>query len=391
MEKNPFPLCKLRLVVYALCCLSITAGCATTSKLEKARSNFYLEHPERSAANLAKTPHEDTDKVLFFMERGMINQYISNYKESTVDWEKASDLLGELDYYSLGRGTASFLVNDRLIPFRGAPYEQTLLHSFSAKSFFALGQWNEAAVEARNIIALFEDEYVNKFPLDPYSRYVAGFCMEMMNDHEAASYEYKAASDMLSNDFKIDPLTGRITETNNPTEKKNDDKPSSELVCFISIGRAPSGHAIASRTNYRWGSAPYAEIYCNGKYAGRSYTFANTEKLMRATLQKKALMLAAKNTTRIIIKDAVADAISNKDELLGEIMRFILFSYEAQDTRRWETLPLFLQIARVPCPNNLQSYEIILKRQDGVIISRRTVRKPISHHGSTAVSFWREL
>ncbi len=373
----------------------IEAGCSTAG-LGMARANFYLGCFDRAVVNLESISENDTDAVLLFMERGMIQHVKGDYAASAHDWEKAVEIVEYLDYYSLSRRSASIIINDQVISFRGAPYEIMLLHAFSAKNFWALEQWNDAAVEARNIISLFENENLADFPLDPYSRYVAAFCMEMAHDIDGALYEYRSVSNMLD-DINIDTQTGSITadqdhpSTGNTTDIRLEQLWPSELVCFISIGQSPAENACACHANYRWGSAPYAEIYCDGKYAGRSYTFANTHELMKATNEKRAALLAAKDTIRILIKDAVANAVSEKNAITGEILRLILFSCEAPDSRRWETLPLYLQIARVPCPDNLQSYEVIFKRKDGQILARRKITRPLARRDNVIVSFCREL
>ena len=57
--------------------------------------------------------------------------------------------------------------------------------------------------------------------------------------------------------------------------------------------------------------------------------------------------------------------------------------------RRWETLPQWLQIARLPCPDGLQSIEVVLKGDGGKVIERRTVEQPLTRRDSTYISFIR--
>jgi hypothetical protein len=64
---------------------------------------------------------------------------------------------------------------------------------------------------------------------------------------------------------------------------------------------------------------------------------------------------------------------------------------ERPDIRRWETLPRWLQVARVPCPPDLDSFDVVLKTFNGVTIRTIHVEKPITRRRNTFVSFCRDI
>ena len=384
------------------CCLTVFAvltavtfsGCVAP-RLSSARHNFYAGDFRQAVTNLTPTALDKRNKVLILMERGMAHQAQGSYQASVDDWNAAVAEAGRIDYYSLSQGAASILSNDEAMAFRGAPYERTLLHAFAAKSYFALGMWEDAAVEARNIIDRLES--LDGFPDDPYSHYLAGFCMEMIDDYDAAAFQYRIASKLMP-DIDIDDGTGRIIpvsasahEAGTPrTEigKPKSDQP--ELVCFISLGSSPAVSGIV-RSRHSWGSAPYAEIYSGNKRLGRSYAFANTGSLSAMTEKRLAAVKIVKDATRIVIKDAAANAVSKENELLGELLRWFLFALETPDRRRWETLPQLMHVARVPCPPDLKSYRVVFKTGDGRTIAQKTIDNPLSRRENTFVSFCRGL
>jgi hypothetical protein len=378
-EQRSFP----RLITRLSCLLMIlfSAGCSS-SKLNAARENFYLRKYDRAISNLAEVPDTDKNRALFLMERGMIRATRGEHKEATDDWVEAWLLAKELDYYSISEGAASFAINERVKSFQGMPYERMLLHAFAAKSYCAMGLWDDAAVESRNMLDRFEG--LDKFPDDPYSRYIAGFGMEMIDDGDAASRQYLAANRLLPN-LQINNI-GEIS----PKGKKarTGPKKTHELVCFIAIGRAPTEYGYSMR-NVRWGKTPHAELYSNGVRLGRSYNFANTSSLLSETQKRIAALRALKDVSRIVLKEVVADSVSEENELLGEITRLLLYSFEATGERRWETLPLWLHVARVPCDPNLKDYEVVFKGLNGRIIGRQTISTPLSRKDRTFVSFCR--
>ncbi len=74
------------------------------------------------------------------------------------------------------------------------------------------------------------------------------------------------------------------------------------------------------------------------------------------------------------------------------LVRFILISIlEQPDTRRWGTLPRWLMVARVPCPPDLEEFDVVVKNASGRPTQTIHVTQPISRHGNKYVSFCRDL
>ena len=362
--------------------LALLSGCAT-SRIGAAREHFYRGRFDKALTDLGEIPSGSTDRVLYLMERGMIRQAQGDYEESIDDWLAADRIAKELDFLSVSRSSASFVVNDRLLAFRGVPYERTLLHTFAAKSYLALGMWDDAAVEARNIVYWLENR--GDFPDDPYSRYLAALTFELIGDSEGAAFQYRVASNIVS-DVEIDAGTGAIGKP--AGDGRQDGKPATELVCFILIARSPSEYGAAPG-NYRWGHSPYAEIRDSGGYRGRSYTLSNTHSLTVATDKILIARQALKTATRIAMKEAAAQALSHENEALGDLLRLILFSMETPDTRHWEALPLWLQVARVPCSPDLKSFDMVFKGASGGTVEQRTITTPLTRRGNLFISFCR--
>jgi len=113
----------------------------------------------------------------------------------------------KLDTYSLSKGVSSLIVNDRMLSFRGMPFERTLMYAFLAKDYLADSNWDYAAICARNIIKKLEA--LDGFPDIAYGRYMAGFCLELIYDEGNAAIQYRAAARLLTSNVLIDPLSGR--------------------------------------------------------------------------------------------------------------------------------------------------------------------------------------
>lgn len=366
------------------------AGC-TTPPLQSARSNFYAGRFEQANTNLAVIPKGDKDEILYLMERGMVRQNLGQYEASALDWRQAGELDAQQETYSISKGAASLVVNDRTLAFRGMPFERTLLYAFLAKDYLAGSNWDYAAICARNIIKRLEA--LDGFPDIAYGRYVAGFCLELINDEGNAAIQYRAAAKLLKHILLIDALSGDILPQTNavhsapPIARVALRTEPAELVCFISLGRMPVGEISGDSYSQ---SPPYAELYCNEEYLGRSYPFANTAALMGASQRRLAAIQLAKDATRIATKVAIAETVKQQNDILGALTYLALFAMEAPDTRCWETLPLWLEVARVPCPADLKNYTVVFKSAGGAPLGRKVITAPLTRRGNTFISFCRD-
>lgn len=388
----------LRVAGLAILAAGVICGCRTPA-IDASRYSFYRGDLVKAEATLADAKVPDIDRVLLFMERGLVRQAAGNYEASSKDLIAASDLVEQLQTYSVSKGAASLVVNDGVQPFRGTPFERTFIHVFTAVNHLALANWDNAAVEARRIIKSLNPEVKGDYPEDAFSRYMAGFCLEMIDDDSNAALQYRNASKLMD-DMMVSPGTGHLLPkpgTNAPLDDAyvvpGDNPWPNELVCFVFIGRAPRGQ---ESWNEHWtpGRPLYAEIVHNGQVLGRSYNLADTMELSFTTTQIEAARKVAKTVGRVILKEVVAGAVEQQTDsaALGELVRFILIGLlEQPDVRRWETLPRWLQVARVPCPPNLESFDVVFKNAAGATIRTVHVSQPITRRRNTYVSFARDL
>ncbi len=379
---------------------NLLTGCSTPA-LNTARSEYYSGRARQSEQALSTADIPDRDRVLYLMERGTVRQSLGEYDKSSKDFIEASDRIEELQTYSVSKGGASMVVNDNVQDYRGAPFERTLVHSLNALNHFATGNWDDAAVEARRILKTLAPETLGNYPDDSFSRYVAGFAFEMIDDPSNAALQYKKASE-LAVGVDINPDNGKlkITPSTNmlPNQVATAEAPppdpalTHELVCFVLSGRSPSGDELLN--GYTHYSLPqFAEIWVQGRILGRSYTLSDATSLALKTQQIEAAIKAAKTLARVAIKEGIASAVEhNSNDGYGFLVRLVLLGLmEQPDTRRWETLPRWLQVARVPCPPDLTDFEVVFKSSSGSVIRKIQVSRPLMRRRNTYVSFCRDL
>lgn len=370
--------------------LALTASCATQA-LNAARSEFYAGRFEAANRALDRSI-PSTDRVLFLMERGTIRLFLGDYTNSAKDLITAADEAEALATFSVSRGSASMVVNDNVQSYRGFPYERTLLHSFAAKSHLARGDWESCAVESRRAIETLTPEVRGDYPDCAYARYLAGFGLEMIGDPSNASLQYREAGRLLEH-VALDDKSGRLSARadSNATVRADTSAWPAELVCFIMTGQAPRGEHVW-KDDFSLDGAGYAEIYAGDRLLGRSYALTDTMDLAFTTEQKEMAKKMVKTVARVAAKESIAYQIEQDNELLGALVRFVLIGLlEQPDLRRWETLPRYFQVARVPCPPDLTRYTVVYRTSSGVERRRQEVTAPLQRRGNTFTSFCRDV
>jgi len=106
--------------------------------------------------------YEEKDRVLYYLDIGMLNYYNGAYSESIENLTSAEYGIEELYTKSVGKAIASGLLNDNALDYFGEDYEDIYLNIFKALSFLHLGNYDGAMVELRRInikLSMLEDKY----------------------------------------------------------------------------------------------------------------------------------------------------------------------------------------------------------------------------------------
>ena len=368
-------------------CGCLLASCASHD-LPDARSAFYRGNYELAKTEIGTDTVDGKDSILVLMERGTIYQAEGEYEKSSMDYIHAYDMLDALEIYSVSEGAGSWAVNDTVYSFEGAPFEQTMLHSMTALNHLALNNWEHGGVEARRILhSLHPDNRGEDYPDDAFSRYLAAFILEMTGDWSNAEAQYFLVDELLPN-HHIDKR-GRISVASEDlSAPENSDE--RELVCFFLLGRSPSMRDV--RANYSNFYPPRIQLYAGAKHLGDATILTSVHSLALTTWNLEGPARIAKMAARIAAKEVLARKLEKQDEALGALARIILIGFlERPDFRRWETLPLWLAVARVPYPEDLVSFDIKLHGEGIAMGTGLTVQTPLIQRGNVVFSFVRDL
>ena len=97
----------------------LSTGCSSLS-LQKARTEFYSGDLVRADHILEECKGiSEKNRLLCYMERGLILHYLEAYEDSTEVLLKASQLIKEQDLVSIKDQSSAILINDKVMPYKG--------------------------------------------------------------------------------------------------------------------------------------------------------------------------------------------------------------------------------------------------------------------------------
>lgn len=345
------------------------SGCASGS-LTLARDAFYRgDVVGASQALIDSETVSSRDLLLYYMEKGAILHYAGDYQESANTLLKAAALMREQDIISTGQQAASLLTSEWLMDFKGEYAERLLVHTFQIMNFLLLGRHESALVEAKQALKLY-DTYPAACNGDYFTRALIAHCFEAVGEINGAYIEYKKLAELMGDpkpvarklfdlgnrlgfddevahfrQFLVEPATG-IQE-----------RPVGEMIVFHSRGRAPvkvpqnivlpesirfSFATYQDRDGY--GSRPYSGPL--KRVRGEDRVTTDVGSVLKASLNQRLVQVIAKETARVVTKEAIAGNVG--DSGVEALVRVAFFLMEVPDTRCWQTLPAFLTLTRAP-------------------------------------------
>jgi tetratricopeptide (TPR) repeat protein len=212
----------LRYLIFIL--IFVMSGCASIP-LQKARMDFFSGHPSEADKTLGECMEiPERDRLLCYMEKGLILHYMGMYEKSTNTLLKASQFVNDQDYISVKDQSTAVMINDRTITYKGEYSERLWIHTYLMINFLLQGRPDSALVEAKQALEVF-DKYPDPLEGDLFTRALIALCFESMNQPDSARIEYekleKAAGNKIMRPAPVAPGKG-------------------ELVLFIAQGRIPA-------------------------------------------------------------------------------------------------------------------------------------------------------
>ena len=374
------------------------------------RAAIALLNQQMGVATAADFPLDmHSDKALFVLDRGSIQQSIGGFDHSKADLEAADKAIDMLDLAHAAKDTiGEYVFSGSSGKYQAPPYEKLLINTLDMLNYLELRDLDGARVEARRLAVMqkyMADElHEGDNPVLGLGGMLAGLTFEESGQTDEALRWYDqtlAFTGFRALGGPVRRLMQRSTyrsprlkdlEAAGPPTPEPAQTGEGEIVFVIGYGRVP--HKIANRVpiglaltlyanalspdNIRqanrlaaqglvtWINFPtlgpeqggYAVPACvlDGKYTQLEEAVDVTTQV-RAEWKKIEGKIIVSAITRMITRLAVgaaASAVAGKNGLVGALVSLgsqaTLTVLDTPDTRSWETLPARVAVARVRVP-----------------------------------------
>ncbi len=383
----------MRRVLVGLLLLAL-AGCAShSSKFAPIAAELAGEDLDAALKLLDEEEPPKRDHLLWLLNRGMLLRLKGEFAASNQEFAAAKQLVEELDALSLREQATALAINDATRSYPGAPYEQVLLHIYSALNYLDLGEPDAARVEVLQVDLrlkrLAEREAGPLFANDPFARYLSGLIYELGGEYSDAMIAYRSAYEAyrqhndryplgVPQQLQYDLLRSServgLQDENRQYQKRFgiDSWPSSaelqrqgELIFLFHNGLAPikversATVPVPSRGQFvrialpEYLRRPPGFSRARLKIAGRvveTELVENIEELAIAELKANLPAIMARSAARTVLKYQLSRETNKQNELAGLLVNIAGLLTERADTRSWLALPAELQLARVALP-----------------------------------------
>lgn len=361
-------------------------GCSHFSETSS-KANYYLRSGEYEKAievlkPLAET--EDKDQLVYLLDYGTALHLAGNYDESIKVFLKADDIAAIQDYHSITKISASILLNEGMVQYKGDDFEKVFIHVYLALNFLMKNDLDGALVETRRtneILQKFRDEAKKNYDQNALAFYLSGIIWEADKKWDDAYISYKDALNQdprnktYQNDFyRLSKMASRDEEASfvfkkhginaNDVAKRATDnsigKNDSELIFIYQQGpgpiKKPNPSFVRVPKLYSQPSeSTSARVFVKGlnnsvKENGDSKEIYDVSEVAIKTLDDQYAGLIAKRAAGIAAKYTAAKQIGKKNDLLGAVAWVGLNLADQADLRQWSTLPGSFQVARIKLP-----------------------------------------
>ena len=374
--------------------------------------------------NLAELNSEyaDKDRVLLYLDKGILFHYQDNFKESNKELDLAELSIEELYTKSISKGVFSFLLNDNALAYDGEVYEDLYINIFKSLNYIQLNDFDGAYVEIRRItnklkeldIKLSEEvDQINssedkKFKIDPvsldyYSNVLANYLSFIIYRAEGEYDNSRISLEKLNNAWDT---YSDVYNFNKPKAVLDSNINSSVYLNVLSFtGLSPIKEAVGARittfndyivisdpTNYfiqpipipgiKYGwnfkfSFPQLtafpsevkriEVFADSASLGKLEMLENINNVAIKTFEANKSITFFKTITRALLKGIGTAALGRSikkeaDGFLGDILVGIanaaVDATENADLRSWRTIPGFCYVGEFELKEGSYDIEI---------------------------------
>ena len=201
----------------------IISGCRTWYQKNRKFNEYYLNGQLEKAEEILasdKKAEEQKNRVLYFLNLGLLSHMQGEYAESNELFEKAL-LAAETIGKNYALESAALLTNPNVLPYKGEDFELLMVNYYKALNYMYLKDYDAALVECRRMdikMAALADKYkkAQRYKHDAFIHNLMGIIYDADRDYNNAFIAYRNAYNYYKDDYSA--LFGMTT----PLQLKKD-------------------------------------------------------------------------------------------------------------------------------------------------------------------------
>jgi hypothetical protein len=358
-----------------------------------------------------KKLYNSEDAFLFEFDLGLLYHYDKDYKTSIKHFAKAEEILDELYTRSIANEAAALLTNDNIRPYRSYPFEIQWLYQTQILNYLALGEIDEAVVEARRAllaIQSLQEKEEDKFNESGALQYLIALSFEWQKSEDDARIAYNNAKKNFENSGHAPKLATEVPENEqeiivvgyaglSPVLGENkfwgtyakdgvlflhykDANGKQQTITLVALGLGGPGFSGSTMTVQfaipkiveKSSQTAVFSVSVNGN-SKMTESFSNTKSSLKKDFENGEKTMLLRTAGRVILRTIAASKVKSKmrtgnglaDLALNLGTDFTTNAMENADLRLGSTMPLTLQITRIPVEPGKHSVKIdILDKYD---------------------------
>lgn len=354
--------------------LCLLPACASQKYLKsRGHSAFENRNYATAAQEFAKDAAKPgVNQLLFILDEATALFANRQYKESIELFLRAEKIAEIKDYTSISEEVGVIASGENVRGYKGEDFEKVLINVYLSMAFAALGNFEDAQVEARKINLLLYrmiNEGKRNYQESPFARYFSAAMWEASGEWNSAYIDYKKTyeldlgfpdigKDLLNSSQKMKYWEAyKEWKTKFPSLEPRTLKPGEgEVIVMFERGLSPmkiprdGQESTLPRFRSRSSLESGARLAVNGVSKGQLTTVLDIDALSKAYLEDRIGRMIAAKIAGTAGKAAIAYGLgkATKNESLGWIAFLAMSASDHADVRSWRTLPADLQMLRVP-------------------------------------------
>ncbi len=237
--------------------MTVTNYKTIEEKVDKNQFSLAIQELEKS-----KKQYKPKDKVLYFLDYGMLSHCAGNYSQSTTSLQKADFSMEEAYTKSVAKAGQSMLLNDNSLAYSGEDYENIYTNVFNALNYLQQGKSSDGFVEIRRMnekLNALEDKYKPskkvksiskkvKFYNDALGRFLSLLMYRTEGQYDDAAIDYRKIQEA----WKLQPNLYNFKNRLTKKVIRKSDKAKLDIIAFA--GKSPIKKAsvfyLTSHKNY---------------------------------------------------------------------------------------------------------------------------------------------